>query len=590
MAIVQVSRITQRKGLEQDLPQPLAGAEFGWATDQRRLFIGNGTLADGAPIVGNTEVLTEFSDILSFTTAYTYQGAAAGYTVQTGPTSGDPVSQSLQSRLDSYAIVTDFGATGDGTTDDTDAINRALFQLYCVQNNTQVRRSLFFPAGTYIVTDTLLIPPWAKLYGEGADSSIILFTVQTWAANTAYASGVLVKSAGNFYRSIAPVPATGILLSNASYWSATTLPELVVRTSDSLQQTGVNIGVGGASPPQNIEISSMAFKTTETGSHNVALIEKAKKVSIDNVTISGNLTTTDLIDAVENLSGVLFSSTTALPCTEITLDKVKFSNMTYGINTAQLTKGVTVSNGWFDTLYQGCVVGGAVVVDGGPTGFRVLHNTFDNIYGEGIIVEGCSLNGTGYNVFYDVGNHFNGSTLPATPIISIDANNNISVGDVFQRNDSQSTTHPRIDIGSTNTIAISQNTENIVFHQSQSGVTNVGMTLDLGTQKRSAGIQDTLVDNGSGNIVVIDKTAITSFAFEYMIVRANRRRIGTITVAGGEASTATGFSFTDNFVENGTTGVTLTPTDTGTALTVSYTCTSTGADATIRYSLINYGV
>lgn len=77
MAIVQVSRITQRKGLEVDLPQPLAGAEFGWAIDQRRLFIGNGTLADGAPVVGNTEVLTEFSDVLAYTNQYTYKGEAA---------------------------------------------------------------------------------------------------------------------------------------------------------------------------------------------------------------------------------------------------------------------------------------------------------------------------------------------------------------------------------------------------------------------------------------------------------------------------------------------------------------------------------
>ena len=105
MAIVQVSRITQRKGLEVDLPQPLAGAEFGWAVDQRKLFIGNGTLADGAPVVGNTEVLTEFSDILDYANQYTYKGEAGGYTVQTGATSGTPVTQSLQSRLDSYAKI-----------------------------------------------------------------------------------------------------------------------------------------------------------------------------------------------------------------------------------------------------------------------------------------------------------------------------------------------------------------------------------------------------------------------------------------------------------------------------------------------------
>ena len=62
MAIVQVSRITNRKGLTENLPQ-LAGAELGYAIDSRRLFIGNGTLAEGAPVVGNTEILTEFSDI-----------------------------------------------------------------------------------------------------------------------------------------------------------------------------------------------------------------------------------------------------------------------------------------------------------------------------------------------------------------------------------------------------------------------------------------------------------------------------------------------------------------------------------------------
>ena len=62
MAIVQISQITNRKGLAADLPQ-LAGAELGWSTDTRQLFIGNGTLADGAPVIGNTEILTEFSVI-----------------------------------------------------------------------------------------------------------------------------------------------------------------------------------------------------------------------------------------------------------------------------------------------------------------------------------------------------------------------------------------------------------------------------------------------------------------------------------------------------------------------------------------------
>jgi hypothetical protein len=64
VAIVQISRITNRKGKQIDLPQ-LAGAELGWCEDTRRLFIGNGQLPpDGsAPEIGNTEILTEFSPL-----------------------------------------------------------------------------------------------------------------------------------------------------------------------------------------------------------------------------------------------------------------------------------------------------------------------------------------------------------------------------------------------------------------------------------------------------------------------------------------------------------------------------------------------
>ena len=71
MAIVQVSRITNRKGLAENVPQ-LAGAELGWAIDERRLFIGNGTLQEGAPVIGNTEVLTEYSDVFAGRTQFSF--------------------------------------------------------------------------------------------------------------------------------------------------------------------------------------------------------------------------------------------------------------------------------------------------------------------------------------------------------------------------------------------------------------------------------------------------------------------------------------------------------------------------------------
>ena len=69
MAVIQISRIQQRRGLEADLPQ-LSSAELGWSVDTRKLYIGNGTTEEGAPSIGKTEILTQYS-ILDFTTTFT---------------------------------------------------------------------------------------------------------------------------------------------------------------------------------------------------------------------------------------------------------------------------------------------------------------------------------------------------------------------------------------------------------------------------------------------------------------------------------------------------------------------------------------
>jgi hypothetical protein len=424
VAIVQISRITQRKGLLNDLPQPLASAELGWAIDERRLFIGNGSTTEGAPVVGNTEVLTEFSDILGFSNTYTYKGQAGGYTVQTGA-NGGTVSQSIQSRLDSYAVITDFGATGDGITDVTDTINYALNQLYCQNVNTQVRRSLYFPAGTYIISDTLLIPPYCKLYGDGPESTVIYFYVGTWTNAIAYGTGVLVQNNTTYYRSQADVPiATNIL--DSTYWTVETLPEYILQTADSLQQSGVNIGTNGALPPGYFEISSMKFQTNQS-TQNGIFIECATDCVFSSVNVQGPKTTASLTSSVDNTSCVLFNSTDSYICKNVELNHGSYSGMVWGVNTNEQIENITFSNGRFDTLYQGIYLGvdPVPIPYVGPTGFRIVNNQFDNIYVEGIIIINVSLNASAYNVFYDVGNHFNGTTNPASSIIDINASNNI---------------------------------------------------------------------------------------------------------------------------------------------------------------------
>ncbi|VVC06116.1 Uncharacterised protein [uncultured archaeon] len=83
MPIVQHSKIKVRSGLEQNLPA-LDKGEFGWAVDSRRLFIGNGTISDGAPFAGNTEILTTASTTTSNSSSSSEYTPASG-TFQQSP-------------------------------------------------------------------------------------------------------------------------------------------------------------------------------------------------------------------------------------------------------------------------------------------------------------------------------------------------------------------------------------------------------------------------------------------------------------------------------------------------------------------------
>jgi len=578
VAIVQISRITNRKGLQNDLPQPLAPAELGWAVDTRQLYIGPGTLAEGSPDeYNNVEILTEYSDILATQTAYTYSGlAATGYSVQTGPTPGSPVSQSLQSRLDSYCVVTDFGATGNGITDDTAAINRALNQLYCVQANPQIRRSLFFPAGSYVITNTILVPPYAMLYGEGPESSVLNFVVTAWTNTVPYAAGVLVKSGSLYYRSNFAVPIGTDLNATVDgqyYWgnlttgAASGLPEYIMQTASSDgQKTGVNI----VSPfePQNILVSNMGMVTDQI--MDGVLIDRAHDCSFTNVTIQGPLTTSTLNTAADDIAAVRWSSTTSLVTNHINFDNCGFSGFSYGTNTDQQIEGVTISNCKFDTLYQGAYIGGATPVNGGPTGVRLISNVFDNIYVEGVVIDGVSLNTTTNNVFYDVGNHFNGAALAASSIIDIDTANNVCLGDMFERTTAQAATYPRIKLNNTASIAM----EN-------------GYRLQQGTYKRESGVSFTLVNNVAvaAEITTFDATAVAAVQINYTIVRGTAVRTGVYTIVRGTDASGTDLQGSDTGVQNTSPGVTFSVTESSSVVSWKYTTTNTGNNGTLSYSV-----
>ena len=171
MAIVQISRIQVRRGQKNvgsGIPQ-LAGGEFGWAVGTRELYIGNGSVSEGSPAVGNSKILTEHDNLFSFADQYTFQKNVA--TMQTGTTSMLPVARTLQERLDEKVSVKSFGASGDGS-DQTVVMQRAIDQLYlnsATKGSTASRVTLEIPAGEYLLSASLKLPPYATIVGAGQD-------------------------------------------------------------------------------------------------------------------------------------------------------------------------------------------------------------------------------------------------------------------------------------------------------------------------------------------------------------------------------------------------------------------------------------
>ena len=408
MPIVQISRIQHRRGKRTDLPQ-LAAGELGWSIDEQKLYIGNGTVADGAPAVGNTEIMTAGSS--SFTTAlsHTYKGYLGDSTpIVTGAT-GD-VSRTVQKRLDDYVSVKDFGAVGDDSTADVVAIQRAIDELYrdtdtTVSNDARARRVLFFPAGTYKINASLTIPPYAHLAGEGPDKTII--------------------------KNSASAP--------------------VMVTEDDEGQVYGNIGDSSATTPTQIQISNMTIRTTVA--YGGLSIDNATKVFVNNVKFQGTFVSggTD----ASTSKGVTVRSTTALPCAYIVFDQCQFTGFARLVDMSYDVTNVRFTNCDFSTAYYGALLGAEM--DGstngltkGPRDIQFSGSSWSTIGQQAIWVKpaaGADA-GTGarnvisYGNWYaeSVANNFDGvQSITEVPVIQFDNDECTSTLDFFERTSQRDT-------------------------------------------------------------------------------------------------------------------------------------------------------
>jgi hypothetical protein len=517
MAVVQISRIQARRGLQQDLPA-LASAEFAWSVDTRKLYIGNGTLAEGAPTEGATEILTQYTDFAAVLKNYTFKGNAGGYTAQTTTSPLNPIVRTIQDKLDDIVSIKDFGAVGDGVADDTAAINRAIQQIYLttrLTNYPQVRRTIFFPAGTYNVTgETILIPPYARLIGDGIESTIIKQTDGTQTS--------------------------------------------LFQFTDSMYQTGASLGQNSATLPGYITIENMTLATTSD--RDVVAIDSAEHVTFFGVEFLGSLSspTTAGSQAYAGVKINSFAATTK----NINFWSCKFKNTRYAALSDDASSDVRMNGCLFVGLYKGLKLGqNSASVATTPSNYKILNSIFASVANNAI---DCYANVTGVlssgNHFLDVGNNFAGSGSPVASIISFVANGNTSANDMFDRPDADNVTVPRLSFNNAKNIAIQA---------------NVGLT--VGTYTIGTSGYAVLADNTpaftQSNINLVNGCTLT-----YSMTRGTGKRFGTLFFSNDgttganfiETATQTGSNIGVTISASNANVITYTTTSTGSPAIVKY--------------------
>lgn len=549
MAIVSISQIKHRRGTLENLPQ-LASGEIGWAIDARRLYIGNGLIQEGAPELGNTELLTEFSDIIAAANAYTYKGTDAGYDAVTGVDANSPITRTMQHKFDDVVNVKDFGARGDGDTSvlgmarEAAAINRALFQLYCREANSQVKRVIYFPAGVYEISAHLKFPSFATVIGDGMDCTIVR-------QNTA----------------------------------ATTVGML----ADRIQQTGVSQGTGsaGGETSEYIEIRDLTFEQTHDA--DVFQMDYGTQINFSRTKFKGPFTSSAVVLDLNTDYG---SNQTSKACVRVNSDtmdgaptNVKFSDCEFANHTYAVVGNKTINNMKFDhcyfrRLHKAFNLGEDGVTDSETLRVTVANSTFDSIYAEAIYSDKASVV-SALNTFLDVGNNFQGIDAVSaiiSPVVTFIREDCTSFCDYFSRNDTAAALWARVNQSTNASYSVIANKD--VQHGYYHSAPGKSITL----------VDDTSVAATTGITFLAydpDKSQSVPGAFiEYVIIRGSDIRTGCIVLAQDINAAV----IVDNVgVESSSPGVVTFSVDRDLGVsTIKYTLSAASpspVDATMRYNI-----
>jgi hypothetical protein len=150
----------------------------------------------GAGKVGYDSILTyaagtvgeAISDAFSAIVAFVASLAAASGSALVGflQAGTGATARTAQAKLREFTSVKDFGAVGDGVTDDTAAIQAAITAVAAAGGGV-----VFVPRGTYVISSTLNIPATVYLRGEGEGHNFSTGVGVAWGTSPTYVTRLL---------------------------------------------------------------------------------------------------------------------------------------------------------------------------------------------------------------------------------------------------------------------------------------------------------------------------------------------------------------------------------------------------------------
>jgi parallel beta-helix repeat protein len=368
------------------------------------------------------------SNTASIATLNSSTGSAnVGYT----PAGTGAVATTVQAKLRQYVSVKDFGATGDGSTDDAAAVQLAL----------NVAGNIYFPAGTYSIGTTLNVL---------SNTQILLDQNATVIAKSTL-SGKLISISGK-----TNVKVTGGIF-NGNKASATSSTDVIYIYNSS-----------------DVWVNNTTIKNAR--SRNIYIEGPSSSSVSKNIYIQNN-----------SLSGSTSVSITFIYTTNILIENNQIFSSDTGLTSGQSSQIAIVGNTFYSNTNDGCAVGDSCSY------ISITGNVSHDNGAEGINVDGCNhaviTGNTSYNnlIGITVWNRTPGTATSKRNVVSSNTVSNctrygILVADgtnftLVEGNSVDNCGYDGIYLGQTNNAVVRDNTTNNNTYSGIYVVSTIGSTI-----------------------------------------------------------------------------------------------------------------